>query len=230
METAWPTAILRRLRPLRRPVAAETDLLPVDAPIENAAQDLLRRSPLVARVAELLGRRNFPAGRVIAIRGDWGSGKSPFKNLVAERLSSRLCGRVICGCPSSARALPPPERYGPDVRLARADDRGTGPGAWRPGPLAMGQERLIDFDTPRHQGDLVGRGGAVGEDDDRQDDQRAMRQPFDVLAAVAVQCHVRRHAPSPVKALTRSQAARTLARLVSVASQHSTSSLKCAAY
>lgn len=58
-------------------------------PIETASQDRLRRSPLVNRVAELLGDGAVPVGRVFAIRGDWGTGKSSFKNLIVERLAAR---------------------------------------------------------------------------------------------------------------------------------------------
>ncbi len=88
MKPARLVSIGRKLRLLRAPVAARRAPVAIDAPIESATQDLLRRSPLVARVAEILESSEFPAGRVLAIRGDWGSGKSSFKNLVSERLST----------------------------------------------------------------------------------------------------------------------------------------------
>lgn len=68
MKPARLVSIGRKLRLLRAPLAARRAPVAIDAPIESATQDLLRRSPLVARVAEILESSEFPAGRVLAIR------------------------------------------------------------------------------------------------------------------------------------------------------------------
>lgn len=58
-----------------------------DAPIRSAAQDCLRRAPYAARIATLLAGPALEEGRVFAIRGGWGHGKSSLKNMVVEQLS-----------------------------------------------------------------------------------------------------------------------------------------------
>ncbi|CAB3817520.1 KAP family P-loop NTPase fold protein [Achromobacter piechaudii] len=66
--------------------------LGADAPIRNVAQDRLKRSDFADRLAGVLSERNLREGRVFAIRGGWGFGKSSLKNLIAERLDERQQG------------------------------------------------------------------------------------------------------------------------------------------
>lgn len=58
-----------------------------DIPIRNATEDLLSRTILASRIAQLLAAPGAREGRVFAIRGGWGFGKSSLKNLVIEALS-----------------------------------------------------------------------------------------------------------------------------------------------
>src|SRR5690606_16093820 len=55
----------------------------------TASQDRLRRVDFADRIAELLSGLNPIEGRVFAIRGGWGFGKSSLKNLITERLDVR---------------------------------------------------------------------------------------------------------------------------------------------
>lgn len=59
-----------------------------DVPIRHAVQDLLSRTVLAGRIAELLAIPGSREGRVFAIRGGWGFGKSSLKNLVIEALGN----------------------------------------------------------------------------------------------------------------------------------------------
>ena len=59
-----------------------------DVPIRHASQDLLSRTILAGRIAELLAVPGSREGRVFAIRGGWGLGKSSLKNLVIEAMSN----------------------------------------------------------------------------------------------------------------------------------------------
>ncbi len=59
-----------------------------DVPIRHSAQDLLSRTVLAGRIAELLASPGSREGRVFAIRGGWGFGKSSLKNLVIEALNN----------------------------------------------------------------------------------------------------------------------------------------------
>ncbi|NKJ08526.1 P-loop NTPase fold protein [Rhizobium sp. SG741] len=63
-----------------------------DVPIRTASQDLLRRSTFAKRIADVLSQLNLDEGRVFAIRGAWGTGKSSLKNLVIEQLAARESG------------------------------------------------------------------------------------------------------------------------------------------
>lgn len=77
----------------RKPQKTETsmavaDAIPMDAPIERADQDRLRRSDFAGRIAMILSTRVADEGRVFAIRGPWGSGKSSLKNLVIDKFGS----------------------------------------------------------------------------------------------------------------------------------------------
>src|SRR3546814_8203110 len=66
--------------------------LGADAPIRNVAQDRLKRADFAGRLAGVLSERNLREGRVFAIRGGWGFGKSSLNNLIAERLDERQQG------------------------------------------------------------------------------------------------------------------------------------------
>lgn len=59
-----------------------------DVPIRHAVQDLLSRTSLASRIAEQLAVPGSREGRVFAIRGGWGFGKSSLKNLVIEALGN----------------------------------------------------------------------------------------------------------------------------------------------
>lgn len=60
-----------------------------EAPIRTASEDRLRRTDFADRIANLLSELSPREGRVFAIRGGWGFGKSSLKNLIAERLDAR---------------------------------------------------------------------------------------------------------------------------------------------
>lgn len=68
-----------RAKPLDSGIGAE-------APIRTAADDRLRRTDFAGRLANVLSELNLDEGRVFAIRGSWGFGKSSLKNLITERL------------------------------------------------------------------------------------------------------------------------------------------------
>lgn len=57
-----------------------------DVPIRTAKQDLLRRVGYAARIATILSELSLDEGRVFAVRGPWGAGKSSLKNLIVEQL------------------------------------------------------------------------------------------------------------------------------------------------
>lgn len=63
-----------------------------EAPIRTASEDRLRRADFADRIAGVLSELNLREGRVFAIRGGWGFGKSSLKNLIAERLDTRIGG------------------------------------------------------------------------------------------------------------------------------------------
>lgn len=60
-----------------------------DVPIKESDQDLLRRVSFAERIATILSELSLEEGRVFAVRGQWGSGKTSLKNLVIEQLGSR---------------------------------------------------------------------------------------------------------------------------------------------
>lgn len=85
---------LQRLRRLFRRDAQQTESETVataiaDNPIRNASDDLLSRTVLADRIAEIVSSPAPGQGRVIAIRGGWGYGKSSLKNLVIEALEKK---------------------------------------------------------------------------------------------------------------------------------------------
>lgn len=59
-----------------------------DAPIRTASEDLLRRADFAGRIAGVLSELSLREGRVFAIRGEWGFGKSSLKNLISEQLDT----------------------------------------------------------------------------------------------------------------------------------------------
>lgn len=63
-----------------------------EAPIRTASEDRLRRTGFAARIADVLSELSLREGRVFAIRGGWGFGKSSLKNLITERLDAKRCG------------------------------------------------------------------------------------------------------------------------------------------
>lgn len=63
-----------------------------EAPIRTASEDRLRRADFAARIANVLSELSLREGRVFAIRGGWGFGKSSLKNLISERLDARSDG------------------------------------------------------------------------------------------------------------------------------------------
>lgn len=60
-----------------------------EVPIRTASQDRLRRADFADRISGVLSGLNPLEGRVFAIRGGWGFGKSSLKNLITERLDTR---------------------------------------------------------------------------------------------------------------------------------------------
>lgn len=82
----------RRLAKSEDPVKGaerRDDGIGADAPIKTAAQDRLRRTDFAARIAGILSELSLRDGRVFAIRGEWGFGKSSLKNLITEKLDAR---------------------------------------------------------------------------------------------------------------------------------------------
>jgi hypothetical protein len=65
------------------------DGIGAEAPIRTASEDRLRRADFADRIANVLSELSPREGRVFAIRGGWGFGKSSLKNLIAERLDVR---------------------------------------------------------------------------------------------------------------------------------------------
>lgn len=62
--------------------------LSADAPIETGSSDLLGRASFASSCAEAIANWQDEASLVIAIWGDWGSGKSSLKNLIVEALAA----------------------------------------------------------------------------------------------------------------------------------------------
>ncbi|EHD3095314.1 TPA: AAA family ATPase [Salmonella enterica] len=63
-----------------------------EVPIRTASEDRLRRGEFAARIADVLSELSLREGRVFAIRGGWGFGKSSLKNLITERLDAKSSG------------------------------------------------------------------------------------------------------------------------------------------
>lgn len=72
-----------------RSAEADADaVIGADAPIRSARQDRLRRVDYADRIATVVSALSPDHGRVFAIRGGWGFGKSSLKHLVIERLEA----------------------------------------------------------------------------------------------------------------------------------------------
>lgn len=68
------------------------DGIGAEAPIRTSSEDRLRRADFANRIAGVLSELHPREGRVFAIRGGWGFGKSSLKNLITERLDKRSNG------------------------------------------------------------------------------------------------------------------------------------------
>jgi len=81
----------RRARELAAEVRAEPPDTGIGAetPIRKTSEDRLRRADFADRIATVLSELSPREGRVFAIRGGWGFGKSSLKNLIAERLDAK---------------------------------------------------------------------------------------------------------------------------------------------
>lgn len=74
-------AAAERAKPMDTGIGAE-------APIRKTSEDRLRRADFADRIAAVLSELSPREGRVFAIRGGWGFGKSSLKNLITERLDA----------------------------------------------------------------------------------------------------------------------------------------------
>jgi hypothetical protein len=63
-----------------------------DLPIRTAAEDLLGRREFAGALAKVLYRHRSDESLVVALRGEWGSGKTSIKNLVVEALNKEEAG------------------------------------------------------------------------------------------------------------------------------------------
>lgn len=83
--------LAQRARLQADPTRAERadDGIGAEAPIRTASEDRLRRSDYAGRIASILSELSLREGRVFAIRGGWGFGKSSLKNLITEQLDAR---------------------------------------------------------------------------------------------------------------------------------------------
>jgi len=61
----------------------------VDDAINTFAEDLLKRTPFVDRLASILRAAPADSSNVFALYGEWGSGKTSVKNLLIKRLSQK---------------------------------------------------------------------------------------------------------------------------------------------
>jgi KAP family P-loop domain. len=66
-----------------------------DAAIRSSAEDLLGRTDFAASLADAIAQSSSDHTIVIALNGDWGTGKSSIKNLVVEHLTKRDMTKVI---------------------------------------------------------------------------------------------------------------------------------------
>jgi hypothetical protein len=86
--TAWCARRRARLRAEAVRTKPLDDGIGAEAPIRTASEDRLRRTDFASRIADVLSELSLREGRVFAIRGGWGFGKSSLKNLITERLDA----------------------------------------------------------------------------------------------------------------------------------------------
>lgn len=79
----------RRAKPGESPQALQQAEIGSETPIRTKAEDRLRRAGYAARIADVLSELSLREGRVFAIRGGWGFGKSSLKYLVIEQLEAK---------------------------------------------------------------------------------------------------------------------------------------------
>ncbi|XUM19821.1 KAP family P-loop NTPase fold protein [Bradyrhizobium oligotrophicum S58] len=80
--------ILRSLRLSGAPQPVRRETFSADAPIVRASDDLLGRGEFARALARVLYSHRGTESLVVALRGEWGSGKTSIKNLVVEVLSA----------------------------------------------------------------------------------------------------------------------------------------------
>lgn len=80
--TAWVAGGPGTEQPIETSIGADEAIL-------KASEDRLRRTDFAGRIATVLSELNLREGRVFAIRGGWGFGKSSLKNLIIECLDAR---------------------------------------------------------------------------------------------------------------------------------------------
>jgi len=66
-----------------------------DAAITSSAEDLLGRTAFATSLADAIAQSSSDHTIVIALNGDWGTGKSSIKNMVVEHLTKRDIVKVI---------------------------------------------------------------------------------------------------------------------------------------
>jgi predicted KAP-like P-loop ATPase len=66
-----------------------------DTAIRSSAEDLLGRTGFAASLANAIAQSSSDNTIVIALNGDWGTGKSSIKNMVVENLTKRDVAKVI---------------------------------------------------------------------------------------------------------------------------------------
>ena len=88
----WKSREIAKAEAAVERAARPDDGIGADVPIKTSAQDRLRRTDFAARIAAVLSELSLREGRVFAIRGQWGFGKSSLKNLITEKLDARQDG------------------------------------------------------------------------------------------------------------------------------------------
>nr|WP_245286497.1 P-loop NTPase fold protein [Bradyrhizobium sp. ARR65] len=81
LKTAWRNWWCTEVQSLREGAFS------ADAPITSASEDLLGRGDFARALARVLYRHRGSESLVVALRGEWGSGKTSIKNLVVEALT-----------------------------------------------------------------------------------------------------------------------------------------------
>lgn len=130
-------AEILRLRP--PPQAARG--LPTDAPISTAGQDILGRTGFAGELAEVIANQYTKESLVLALRGDWGSGKSSLKNLIVEVLRERF--------PKQVKVVEfNPWQWGADETISRAFFREIAAALGQADYSLMGRRRAVS-EVPR---------------------------------------------------------------------------------